>query len=221
MAACTSDLIGDVNMPTKPNPQNNTGLFDQFLTPEAMLTPGVAGATAMMITNALGSNFSLSRAWTALLLSFAFGLLAVVANKPVQVKILFYVLNSLVIFCVASGANNIGVKGQTLSLITEAFAQAPPPAPAVSACAEIYSLIASKLVEIDNARASGQTQNLKQLYDDLDTLTARGKTIAGCNTFGGNNSVVNNPSQITGGPNSVINNPGQIGSRPGPFFRPW
>jgi hypothetical protein len=77
--------------PRQPQP----GPFDQFLTPEAMLTPGVAGATAMMITNALGTNFSMSRAWTALALSFAFGLLSVVANKPLYTKMLFYVLNSL------------------------------------------------------------------------------------------------------------------------------
>jgi hypothetical protein len=38
---------------------------DEFLTPEAMLTPGVAGALTMMITNALGSNFAAPRAWTA------------------------------------------------------------------------------------------------------------------------------------------------------------
>jgi hypothetical protein len=53
-----------------------------------MLTPGVAGALAMMITNALGMNFELPRAWTALSLSFIFGLLVLVADKRIEVKIL-------------------------------------------------------------------------------------------------------------------------------------
>jgi len=52
-----------------------------------MLTPGVAGALAMMITNALGMNFELPRAWTALTLSFIFGLLVLVADKRIGVKI--------------------------------------------------------------------------------------------------------------------------------------
>ena len=49
--------------------------ISQFLTPEAMLTPGVAGSLAMMITNALAVNFNAPRAWTGLVLSFVFGLL--------------------------------------------------------------------------------------------------------------------------------------------------
>ena len=43
----------------------------QFLTPEAMLTPGVAGSLTMMITNALTQNFAMPRAWVGLALSLA------------------------------------------------------------------------------------------------------------------------------------------------------
>src|SRR5262245_35977850 len=83
--------------------------LDEFLTPDAMLTPGVAGALTMMITNALGTNFQTPRAWTALFLSFGFGLLVLVSDKRLLMKALFYVLNYLVIFCVANGANGVGV----------------------------------------------------------------------------------------------------------------
>ncbi len=38
--------------------------FRDFLTPEAMLTPGVAGSMTMMITNALAINFGAPRATT-------------------------------------------------------------------------------------------------------------------------------------------------------------
>jgi hypothetical protein len=80
-------------------------LFDSFLTPEAMLTPGVAGAMTMMITNALWQNFALPPAYTGLALSFVFGLLVLAAAKALIPKAVFYVLNSLVIFCVAAGAS--------------------------------------------------------------------------------------------------------------------
>jgi hypothetical protein len=106
--------------------------LSEFLTPEAMFTPGVAGAFTMMITNALGANFQAPRAWTALLLSFIFGLLVLVSDKRRLIKAVFYVLNSLVIFCVASGTNGIGVAqresatraGVSISIVGSAFAQA-------------------------------------------------------------------------------------------------
>ena len=55
--------------------------FGQFLNPEAMLTPGVAGALVMMIANSLASNFPLSRAYTGLCLSFVCGLLVLVIDR--------------------------------------------------------------------------------------------------------------------------------------------
>lgn len=90
--------------------------LDAFLTPEAMLTPGVAGALTMMITNALAVNFEMERAWTGLALSFVFGLLVLVAAKSLIEKAVYYVLNSLVIFCVAAGANGIGVQQKIAGL---------------------------------------------------------------------------------------------------------
>jgi len=95
--------------------KQQTNVLDSFLTPEAMLTPGVAGAMTMMITNALAQNFELPRAYAGLALSFTIGLLVLVAAKTLIVKMVFYVLNSLVIFCVAVGANGL------------APAPAPPP----------------------------------------------------------------------------------------------
>jgi hypothetical protein len=185
------------------SPQTNTAQqssspLDQFLTPEAMLTPGIAGATAMMITNALGTNFAMSRSWTALILSFTFGLLSIVASKPIYTKLLFYILNSLVIFCVASGANNLGQKAQAASLVNKAFAQVSTSEQDVKACADLYSQIASKLIEITNAKSSGQSvEAIKTLTGEYDALAARGKAIPGWNSIGGSNSVVNNPGNIS------------------------
>ena len=83
-------------------------IFGQFLNPEAMLTPGIAGALVMFITNGLASNFPISRVYTGLFLSFILGLLVLVANRPWWVKAVYYLVNSLIIFVVAFGANGIG-----------------------------------------------------------------------------------------------------------------
>ncbi len=96
--------------------------LDQFLTPEAMLTPGAAGALTMMITNALALNFDTHRALTGLLLSFMFGAVVFVASRSIWQRGLFYVINSLIIFCVALGTNAVGVT-RSVSLSTAAFAQ--------------------------------------------------------------------------------------------------
>lgn len=90
-----------------------------------MLTPGVAGALTMMITNTLAVNFDAPRAWTGLGLSFVFGLLVLISNKSLLLKLVFYILNSLVIFCVAMGTNSLGQSNnsRSASLVGPAFAQ--------------------------------------------------------------------------------------------------
>jgi hypothetical protein len=130
---------------------NNANSFQDFLTPEAMLTPGVAGSLTMMITNALAANFNMPRAWLGLALSFVCGLLVLVAAKSMLQKTVFYVLNSLVIFCVAVGANGLGTGGapvQTRALlfgIAPAYAQAGgttgASAQAIEHCANISATV--------------------------------------------------------------------------------
>jgi hypothetical protein len=96
-----------------------------------MLTPGVAGSLTMMITNALALNFAMPRAWIGLGLSFVFGLLVIASARSLLQKAVFYVLNSLVIFCVAAGANGIGAgaaQHASLSLTTMALADEAAPA---------------------------------------------------------------------------------------------
>jgi hypothetical protein len=143
--------------------------FQDFLTPEAMLTPGVAGSMTMMITNALALNFAMSTAWTALVLSFVFGLLVLAAAKEWLVKAVLYVLNSLVIFCVAMGANGIGVarSGQaSLSLIPPAHAQA---APVQVQQAERCANIAQKIA--DAQRRGASNEEVLRLLQPCQTLS--------------------------------------------------
>jgi hypothetical protein len=88
--------------------------IDKFLSPESMLTPGLAGGMTMGITNALAFQFGLDApqpALIALVLSFLFGLCVFVSAKSNirrGVKALFWIINSLVIFTVAAGSNSIG-----------------------------------------------------------------------------------------------------------------
>ncbi len=83
--------------------------MDDFLKPESMITPGVAGAITMTISNTLWLQFGLQQRWSALALSFAFGALVFAATRmPVWQRGVYYVLNSLIIFSAAAGGNYIG-----------------------------------------------------------------------------------------------------------------
>lgn len=108
-------------------------VLEKFLTPEAMLTPGVAGSMSMMIANSLQHQFNLPNGWSVLILSFVCGTLVWAKDGPLLKRSALYVLNSLVIFCTAVGAITLGATGAgssssraqlgTLSLIESAYAQ--------------------------------------------------------------------------------------------------
>jgi hypothetical protein len=89
------------------------GPLDEFLNPKSMLTPGLAGALTMFITNSLAKQFGLAPNYTGLVISFLIGLLVFFSqiNIALPARFLYYVLNSLVIFSVAMGANEAGVIG--------------------------------------------------------------------------------------------------------------
>jgi hypothetical protein len=90
-------------------PAGNQTPIDSFLRPESMVTPGALGALTMLITNALANNFLwMGHAITALVLSFIFGITAMVKATEIWQKAVFYVINSLIIFSVATGSNQIG-----------------------------------------------------------------------------------------------------------------
>lgn len=60
-----------------------------FLDPESMLTPGIAGSVVMFVTNALAVNFHLHRAYTGLFLSFLVGLMILVANRVLWLRLTY------------------------------------------------------------------------------------------------------------------------------------
>lgn len=106
--------------------------INEFLNQKSMLTPGAAGGSTLLITNTLGSTFGLPLGYVALLISGLFGLLvaALTAGVPVWQRGVFFVLNTLIIFCVAMGTNSAGQKvsearttNVTVSFVTAAHAQ--------------------------------------------------------------------------------------------------
>lgn len=83
-----------------------------FFNPQSMLTPGLAGAMTMTITNTIATQFQLGIPWPAamaLTLSCLFGLLAMKCEgMQLWRKLIYFALNSLVIFTMAVGSNTLG-----------------------------------------------------------------------------------------------------------------
>ena len=88
--------------------------MNEFFNARSMLTPGIAGATAMMMTSSLVAAFRLPGSLVALAVSMLLGLVAM-SDGSIRLpqRILFYVLNSLVIFSMAFGLNAAGVEAFT------------------------------------------------------------------------------------------------------------
>ena len=80
--------------------------LNDFLNPNSMLTPGFAGGLTMMITTVICRFFELQPAYTGLAVSALFGALVLVGAASRLRKAIYYVLNTLIIFCVAMGSGN-------------------------------------------------------------------------------------------------------------------
>lgn len=104
----------------------------EFLTPGSMVTPGFAGGMTMAITNVLCSQFGIlapGPAYLGLALSFLFGLLVWASTEtPRLLRVIYYVLNSLVIFVVAVGSNTVGgaTAGPARQLVSLATSESRP-----------------------------------------------------------------------------------------------
>jgi large-conductance mechanosensitive channel len=89
---------------------DNAIKLDDFINPKSMITPGAAGGITMMITNTLASQFAgLPGNWTALTLSFMFGALTFMYGAALVSRVVYFVINSLIIFVMAQGSNALGM----------------------------------------------------------------------------------------------------------------
>jgi len=85
--------------------------LSEFLNPNSMITPGAAGAFTMTITNTLCQQFNeLHLGATGLIVSFLFGAVVFGYGASLAARLVYYVINSLVIFTVAIGSNAIGIQ---------------------------------------------------------------------------------------------------------------
>ena len=81
-----------------------------FLNPNSMLTPGIAGSITMMIANALWVNFGLTPKYTALVLCLLLGMVVLAELRaPLWQKSIYYIINVLIIFSVSAGSNVVGI----------------------------------------------------------------------------------------------------------------
>jgi hypothetical protein len=88
--------------------------MQDFVNSKSMATPGLIGGLVMFIANSINYQFDLGHGikWIVLLLSFLAGLVIIADTSKIStvVKIVLYVFNSLIIFCMATGTNSIGQK---------------------------------------------------------------------------------------------------------------
>lgn len=93
------------------NDKKTQGTLSDFLNPRSMLTPGIAGSLTMAITNTLAAQFALPPNYSGLAISFLFALLVYISASQHRwyERVLYLALNSLIIFSIALGTNQVGV----------------------------------------------------------------------------------------------------------------
>ena len=165
--------------------------MQDFINPKSMLTPGVAGSLMMFLVNGIVYQFpELSPRYLALSLSFLLGSIVWVSrsskDSAVLEKLIFWILNSLVIFVVGFGATNIAADAtgtmsrglhQVLSIpfISSAFAQDETSRDTPSSIDSVRSQPTSSDFSSEQARAvkeelkREQAKN-EQLRKQLDSL---------------------------------------------------
>ena len=84
--------------------------MDEFIKSKSMLASGVLGATTTMITGAMATQFGLPGNITALVVSFSLCTLVFTDKSlPNLQRIIFYFINSMIVFTTAIGINTAGV----------------------------------------------------------------------------------------------------------------
>jgi hypothetical protein len=141
--------------------------MNDFFNPKSMVTPGMAGALVMFLSNAVCFQFpEIAPRWAALLLSFVLGGVVIAAAKLRYLQAAgFWFINSLIIFAVAAGSAGVAAKSTaTVStgvaaiaqfLIPSAVAQTPTASTATMTKAQLQAQL-----EAATARLATQQQQL-------------------------------------------------------------
>lgn len=140
--------------------------MNEFLNPKSMVTPGAVGAMVMLITNSLCSQFPDIAAprWTAIILSFLFATF-VLSNKEItlRAKAVFWIINSLIIFSVSVGTNNIGIQAANSS---DTLAQIEPTALLRIGISDASAQDSPDITHDSSESASADTQD-SELLEEL------------------------------------------------------
>jgi hypothetical protein len=136
----------------KQHTRQGENTMQDFINPKSMMTPGIAGATMMFIVNGIVFAFpELQPRIIALILSFLIGSIVFVSktnlSAAVWTKLVYWVINSLIIFVVGFGSANLAASG------TE---QAPP---TLGNGSSFPSLISSAYAEGNNNGSSATSRN--------------------------------------------------------------
>lgn len=132
--------------------------LDEYFHPKSMITPGVAGLSAMIIANAMWKSFGLPPHWVALVVSFLIAVAVIRAGgTPGLQRMALYGLNTLVIYSCAVGTN-----------LTGGVAMAARPEPAASA-----SLIVTPNLSDLASREPSDTTRWSRAVAALDPATVR------------------------------------------------
>lgn len=82
--------------------------MDQWLSPNSLLTPGIAGGVILLICNTLWAQFALPPKYTGLAASALFGVVVVYTIKAnLFIRVVYWILNSLIVFSVATGGTTV------------------------------------------------------------------------------------------------------------------
>ncbi|MGC1521675.1 MAG: hypothetical protein WA803_09065 [Steroidobacteraceae bacterium] len=154
--------------------------MNDFLNPKSMVTPGMAGALVMFLSNAVCFQFpEVAPRWAALLLSFALGGFVIAAAKLRYLQAAgFWLINSLIIFAVAAGSAGVAAKS-TGAVSTGATALAnffvpsavAQPVPASTAAMTKAQLQAQ--LEAANTRLAAQQQQLVEAQNQAANAAAQ------------------------------------------------
>jgi hypothetical protein len=162
----------------------------EWVNSKSALTPGIVGGTTMLVVNTVCCSFGLDRpwdAWIAMAVSALFGYLVVSMDKALDkasVKLVMFVLNSLVIFATAMGTNAVGMKASEehacaqpsqqatlatawhiprLTLVCEAYAQ-PPRSDTVASVDTSSRAATCPPAKADSTKAGGKKKTKRRFF---------------------------------------------------------
>jgi hypothetical protein len=153
-----------------------------FLNPKSMVTPGMAGALVMFLSNAVCFQFpEIAPRWAALLLSFVLGGFVIAAAKLRYIQAAgFWLINSLIIFAVAAGSAGVAARSTSaVSTGTAALANFFIPGavaqPATTSTAGLTKAQLQAQLEAANARLATQQQQLLDAQKQAAAADAQAK----------------------------------------------